>query len=161
MAALPDDDERLLQRLATIADLVDPVPDHVLAAGRALYAFRDPDAELLTALAVDTDRLEAVRGTAPTSRMHFFEVGDLSIDLEVVNEGGLCALVGVLDAPDADPTGSSVTVDTPSAAFTTAPDPDGRFTVTGVPRGVARITLWLRDRSRVATPWFEIGWPVD
>ena len=160
--------EALLARLGAIADVVDPVPDHVLATGRALFAFRDPDAELLTALAVDSDRLQAVRGTAPTSRLHFFEVGDLSIDVEVTSESGLCGLVGVLvdGSPEAapggarDPVDSAVTVDTPSAAFTTAPDAAGRFTVSGVPRGVARITLWRPDRTRVATPWFEIGWPA-
>jgi hypothetical protein len=167
----PDDDDRLLRRLGTIAEVVDPVPDHVLAAGRALFAFRDPDAELLTAVAVDSDRLEAVRGTAPTSRMHFFQFDHLSIDLEVTSDGDRCGLVGVLvdEGPGAAGTpglersglaDASVTVDTPAAAFTTALDADGRFTVTGVPRGVARITLWRADRTRLATPWFEIGWPT-
>ncbi len=162
MPATERDDDALLARLGALADVVDPVPDHVQAAARGLFAFRDPDAELLRAVAVDSDRLEAVRGTAPTSRMHFFELDDLSLDIEVTVTEGVCGLVGVMAEPSdsaeaADPQGSSVTVDTPSAAFTTTPDPEGRFMVDGVPKGIARITLWRRDRTRRATPWFEIG----
>src|SRR6476619_1879096 len=108
-------DLRLLERLGAIAEVVDPVPDHVRELSRALFSLRDPDAELMLAVEVEADRLEAVRGTSPTSRMHFFEFGELSVDVELTVSGGFCDVVGVV----ADPAGSvsgSVTLDTTAAA---------------------------------------------
>lgn len=156
MPRLTDSDVLLLERLGAIVDVIDPVPDYVRAAARALFGFRDPDAELMAAVAVDSVQLEAVRGTAPTSRMHFFEFGDLSIDVELTTSGAFSSLVGVVADP-AGTTGTTITVDTPSASFTTNPDGDGRFSVTAIPVGLARLTLERPGRSRVTTPWFEAG----
>src|SRR6478752_7368159 len=90
-------DLRLLERLGAIAEVVDPVPDHVRELSRALFSLRDPDAELMLAVEVEADRLEAVRGTSPTSRMHFFEFGELSVDVELTVSGGFCDVVAVGD----------------------------------------------------------------
>ncbi len=151
-----DDDVSLLERLGGIVDVIDPVPDHVLTAGRALFSFRDPDAELMEAVAVDSGQLEAVRGTAPTSRMHFFEFGDLSIDVEVTMAGAFGGLVGVV-ADRAGVAGTSITVETPSASFTTEPEPDGRFEVRQIPAGLVRLVLDRVDRPKISTRWFETG----
>jgi len=43
-------DLRLLERLGAIAEVVDPVPDHVRELSRALFSLRDPDAELMLAV---------------------------------------------------------------------------------------------------------------
>ena len=149
-------DLRLLERLSAIAEVVDPVPDHVRELSRALFSLRDPDAELMLAVEVEADRLEAVRGTSPTSRMHFFEFGELSVDVELTVSGGFCDVVGVV----ADPNGSasrSVTLDTTSASFTTALDDDGRFELRHVPVGMCRLSLERDSRPKVSTPWFEAG----
>ena len=149
-------DLRLLERLGAIAEVVDPVPDHVRELSRALFSLRDPDAELMLAVEVEADRLEAVRGTSPTSRMHFFEFGELSVDVELTVSGGFCDVVGVV----ADPSGSasrSVTLDTTSASFTTALDDDGRFKLRHVPLGMCRLSLERDSRPKVSTPWFEAG----
>ena len=149
-------DIRLLERLGAIAEVVDPVPDHVRELSRALFSLRDPDAELMLAVEVEADRLEAVRGTSPTSRMHFFEFGELSVDVELTVSGGFCDVVGVV----ADPNGSasrSVTLDTTSASFTTALDDDGRFELRHVPVGMCRLSLERDSRPKVSTPWFEAG----
>ncbi len=153
---LADGDVLLLERLGRLADVVDPVPHHVLEAARAVYAFRDPDAELMTAVAVDSGRLAAVRGTAPTSRMHFFEFGDLSIDVELTVTGAFGSLVGAV-ADGALMGGATVTVDTPSASFTTVLDDDGRFSVSAIPLGLVRLCLERPGRPRIDTPWFEAG----
>ena len=87
-AGLDDADALLLERLGAVAEVVDPVPDHVRELGRALFSLRDPDALLMEAVEQDDDRLAAVRGTAPTSRMHFFEFGEVSVDVEVTVTGG-------------------------------------------------------------------------
>jgi len=149
-------DLRLLERLSAIAEVVDPVPDHVRELSRALFSLRDPDAELMLAVEVEADRLEAVRGTSPTSRMHFFEFGELSVDVELTVSGGFCDVVGVV----ADPSGSasrSVTLDTTSASFTTALDDDGRFELRHVPVGMCRLSLERDSRPKVSTPWFQAG----
>ena len=99
---LDEADIELLRRLGAIAEVLDPVPDHVRQTSRALFSLRDPDVELMRAVEVDADRLESVRGTSPTSRMHFFEFGALSVDVELTVSGGFCDVVGVI----ADPAGS-------------------------------------------------------
>jgi hypothetical protein len=108
----------------------------------------------MEAVELDGDRLEAVRGSAPTSRMHFFEFGELSVDVELTMADGFCDVVGVVADPGGSD-GTSVTVDTVSASFTTIPDADGRFEVRRVPVGMVRITLDRSPRSKVATPWFD------
>ena len=153
-ADLEEADIELLERLGAIADIVDPVPDHVREMGRALFAFRDPDAELMQVVELDGDRLEAVRGSAPTSRLHFFEFGELSLDLELTVSAGFCDVVGVFTHPGG-PAGASVTLDTVGASFTTTPDEDGRFEVRRVPAGMARITVAREGEERHVTPWFE------
>jgi hypothetical protein len=107
-------------------------------------------------VALDGDQLEAVRGTSPTSRMHFFEFGALSVDVELTVSGGFCDVVGVI----ADPAGSmsgSVTIDTTAASFTTGLDDDGRFELRHIPTGMCRLSLERRSRPKVSTPWFEAG----
>jgi hypothetical protein len=153
-SGLDEADIQLLERLGAIADIVDPVPEHVLEMSRALFAFRDPDAELMQAVELEGDRVAAVRGSAPTSRLHFFEFGELSLDLELTISGGFCDVVGVFTHPGG-PGGASVTVDTVGASFTTEPDADGRFEVRRVPVGMARITVTREGEDRHVTPWFE------
>ena len=153
---MDDADIELLERLGAIAAVVDPVPDHVLEMSRALFSFRDPDAELMEVVELDGDRLEAVRGTSPTSRMHFFEFGELSIDVELTVSGEFCEVVGVVADPGGSD-GTSVTLDTVSASFTVVPDAEGRFDFRRVPAGMVRITLERGTRAKVATPWFDAG----
>ncbi|HEV7189543.1 MAG TPA: hypothetical protein VGN28_16750 [Blastococcus sp.] len=153
---LDEADIELLRRLGAIAEVLDPVPDHVRQTSRALFSLRDPDVELMRAVEVDADRLESVRGTSPTSRMHFFEFGALSVDVELTVSGGFCDVVGVI----ADPAGSmsgSVTIDTTAASFTTGLDDDGRFELRHIPTGMCRLSLERRSRPKVSTPWFEAG----
>ena len=62
-ADLEEADIRLLERLGAIAEIVDPVPDHVREMSRALFAFRDPDVELMQVVELEGGQLEAVRGS--------------------------------------------------------------------------------------------------
>ncbi|HEY8306915.1 MAG TPA: hypothetical protein VIG79_09560, partial [Lapillicoccus sp.] len=59
---LDEADIELLRRLGAIAEVLDPVPDHVRQTSRALFSLRDPDADLMEVVALDGDQLEAVRG---------------------------------------------------------------------------------------------------
>jgi hypothetical protein len=107
-------------------------------------------------VALDGDQLEAVRGTSPTSRMHFFEFGALSVDVELTVTDEFCDVVGVVADPGGS-AGTSLTLDTISASFTTMPDEDGRFEVRQVPTGMVRLCLRRGPRSTVTTPWFDAG----
>ena len=152
---LDEADVELLERLGAIADIVDPVPDEILEMSRALFAFRDPDAELMQVVELDGDRLAAVRGSAPTSRMHFFEFGELSVDVELTVTGGTCDVIGVVADPGGSE-GTSVTLDTTAASFTTPTDADGRFELHRIPAGMVRISLERGERAKVVTPWFDV-----
>ena len=153
---LDEADIELLRRLGAIAEVLDPVPDHVRQTSRALFSLRDPDADLMEVVALDGDQLEAVRGGAPTSRMHFFEFGELSVDVELTVTDEFCDVVGVVADPGGS-AGTSLTLDTISASFTTMPDEDGRFEVRQVPTGMVRLCLRRGPRSKVTTPWFDAG----
>lgn len=153
---ITNEDAALLARLGRIVGVIDPVPDHVLAAGRAVFSFRDPDAELMRVVELESAGLEAVRGGTPTSRLHFFEFGEVSIDLELTVTGSFCHVVGLV-ADTGGTAGTTVTLDTQSASFTTVPDEDGRFEVAQVPVGMVRIGLDRGERTKVSTPWFEAG----
>jgi hypothetical protein len=121
---------------------------------RALFAFRDPDAELMEVVELDGDRLEAVRGASPTSRMHFFEFGELSLDVEITSTEMFCQVVGLV-ADSGGTADTVVTLETISASFTTTPDADGRFDFRQVPVGMLRLVLERAGRSKLMTPWFE------
>ena len=151
--AARDVDLQLLERLAAIVDTLDPVPQHVRELGPALFGFRDLDAQLMEAIEVDSG-LEPVRGTAPTSRMHFFEFGELSLDVELTCSDGFCDVVGVVADPG-DQVETSVTLQTVTASFTTNLDEDGRFETRHVPVGRVRIILEREGRPRLVTPWFD------
>ena len=124
--------------------------------GRAAFAFRDPDAELMNAVATDAPELAGVRLAATTSRLHFFEFGELSIDLEVTTYRGFAKLLGVVTDP-AGTSGRTMTVDSRAATFTTEVDPSGRFTFGQVPAGLIRLQIDGPDDRQLVTQWFEAG----
>jgi hypothetical protein len=88
-SGLDEADIELIERLGAIANIIDPVPEDVRERGRALFAFRDPDADLMDIVELEDHRVEAVRGDAPTSRMHFFEFGEISLDVELKGVRGI------------------------------------------------------------------------
>lgn len=152
MAELDPEDAALLERLRSIAEVVDPVPEHVAELGKAAFAFRRPDEELMHLVTLDRE-LTAMRASA-TSRLHVFELEDLSLDVEVSVRGTFRTVVGAVS----DPLGVgavTVTVETPSATFTTTADQDGRFEVGKVPIGNLRIRIERADGRTVRTPWLR------
>ena len=149
-------DVDLLERLGAIADIVDPVPDDVVQLGRDAFAFRNLDAGLLHHVAVDAPELSAVRAASSTSHLHFFEFGDLSIDLEVTTRGAFCKVIGVVMDPVAT-TPRSVTVEAKAASFTAEVDADGRFAFDQIPDGLVRLHVESTGARRLTTRWFDAG----
>lgn len=166
--ALHPEDATLLARLRRVVEVVDPLPGDLLESGRALFRLHRPGVDLMTMLTAPEDDagsgpdhaahdgrgagLAAVRGAA-TSHLHFFELGSVTLDVEVTVRAGFAEVVGVVT----DTAGAvvSVTLQTPSATFTTEPDGDGRFEVARVPVALMRLTLERGEDRPVATPWFE------
>lgn len=168
--ALPTEDAALLARLRRVVEVVDPVPGDLLESGRALFRLHRPGVDLMTMLTapgadggagpgsdLGTDGgrgagLAAVRGSA-TSHLHFFELDSVTLDVEVTVRAGFAEVVGVVT--DTEGAVVSVTLETPSATFTSEPDGDGRFEVSRVPVALMRLTLGRGEDRTVATPWFE------
>src|SRR5687767_14630886 len=95
-----DDDDELIGELSLAAELADPVPPHLVDAGIAAYTFRTLDAEL-AALAFDSAAAgneQLVRSDHP-ARMLSFETADLTIEVEIIPQGGTIHLVGQILPP--------------------------------------------------------------
>jgi hypothetical protein len=149
---LHPDDAALLERLGDIAAVVDPVPEDVVEAGKVAFRLYRPDVDVMAL--VSESNLAAVRAASPTSHMHFFELGSVSMDVEVTLRDGFCSIVGVV----ADSAGAhqyAVTLETASATFSTTPDDGGRFDLVRVPEALMRITIEDETGGRLTTPWFE------
>ena len=152
-------DVALLRRLGTLVDVIDPVPESVVATGKGLFAFRDPDAALMEA--VDTAVLpgSAVRGGWP-SRVHFFEFDGgtpVSLDVELTVSDRSCEVLGTV-TPSAGgpvPSGWTVVLETTGTRVVAEVEPDGRFVVEAVPLGMVRFLLDRGDAVPVATPWVD------
>jgi hypothetical protein len=95
-------DDELMAALARALQDQEPVPDDVVAAAKATFAWRTIDAELaaLTFDSVaDADALVGVRGSGGP-RALTFEYDDVVVEVEVTEHGGRRSLVGhVAPAP--------------------------------------------------------------
>ncbi|GAA1881272.1 hypothetical protein [Lapillicoccus jejuensis] len=160
-------DAALLARLGAVVDVVDPVPADVVAAGRELFALRDPGAALMELVEVD-DAAAAVRGAAVASpsRIHFFELGtppdDLALDVQVEVDGGAVegprvTVLGVLllGSGDPVPAGWSLAVQTARGSHPAVVGSDGGFRVGGLAPGLLRMVVRRPGEAPVATPWLE------
>lgn len=154
---LPDEpsveDRALLHELRRVIEVVDPVPRAVVELGKAAYELRSLDDQLMRLVEMSGDLSAAVRSSA-TSRMHFFELGPVSIDVDVRASVDHASVVGVVVDPDGA-AGSRVTVSTPTSSVTVEADDAGRFEVSQLPAGLLRITLDRATGGRAVTPWFE------
>ena len=155
---LHPDDLALLERLARIAAVVDPVPDEVVELGRAAFELRHADAILMT-LATESLSGADLRaaGDQGSSRLHVFEHDGVSIEVEVTVRGEFARAVGIVDeGAGGDLSGAHVSIETTSSSTTVDLD-GGRFTLDRVPLGLARIVLERAGSRLLVTPWFDVG----
>ena len=156
---LHPDDLELLDRLGRIAAVVDPVPDAVVELGRAAFELRHADAVVMTMAddPVSGAELRAVPDEQGSSRLHVFEHGEVSIEVEVTVRCEFARAVGIVDdGSGVDLSGAHVSVETTSSSTTVDLD-GGRFTVERVPLGLARIVLERAGSRLLVTPWFDVG----
>jgi hypothetical protein len=151
---LHPDDLELLERLGRIAAAVDPVPDEVLVLGRAAFELHRADTLLMTPA---TDAMAPVRdhGSATASHLVVFELGDISVELEVTRRGEFARVMGVVMAGEQPYAGNGrVSIETSASTTTQALD-EGRFAFERVPVGLARLVLDRDGEQPMRTPWFD------
>ena len=151
-----DPDELLLTELRRVAALLDPMPDHLVRAGRESLTWRSVDAELAALLsdsAVEDERAALVRSTAGL-RAVAFESSALTIELDVLVDGPRRTLVGQL-VPAAP---AAVEVQTAELRTKVAADAQGVFRVENVPAGQMRLRVTGHPASAgpTETSWITI-----
>ncbi|MBN0042975.1 hypothetical protein JS756_02345 [Streptomyces actuosus] len=141
------DCERVEEALRRAAAVLDPLPDALRELAVDAYALYDLDARIAE-LAFDSlvDALP-VRGEADTPRMLTFRAGELTVDVEVTDEGLLGQLlppqqarIEVLGGPQV---GTALTADAMGRFASDAP-PAGPFALRLRTGGAVVVTEWLR-----------------
>ena len=154
---LHPDDQELIDRLSRIAGTVDPVPDEVLELGRAAFDLHRADA-LLMSLVADVGEPVRDNGSATASHLVVFELGDISLELEVARRGEFARVIGVVMAGEqpyaVDAPECRVSLETSASSTSQALD-DGRFAFERVPVGLARLVLDRTGEQPMRTPWFD------
>ncbi|MCW2621286.1 MAG: hypothetical protein JWL64_888 [Frankiales bacterium] len=148
----PDADpaEQLLSRLREVAQELDPVPDLVVLAAQAAFGLRTVDAQLAELVADSLDTAGAVRATTTGPRLLSYAWGDLTLELEVSEDGPGRRLLGEL-------TGATGTLmlETTATAHEVRVDPHGRFDV-HVTAGLLRVRCTAEDGTAVTTSWTRV-----
>ncbi|CAL9548350.1 hypothetical protein SUDANB95_04343 [Actinosynnema sp. ALI-1.44] len=139
------DDDELVERLRSIANRVDPVPDWVERAARAALTTRRLDEELAELVHDSWDAPQLVRSGEDDVHLLAFETGDVSVDVQAEG-GGLRALVGGVSG--------EVVVETPVGQRRVGIGPDGWVAVPELPHRTVRLRLTREDGRAVVTPWF-------
>jgi hypothetical protein len=158
-------DDALLAELAEALRAEREVPGSIVEAGRAIYTWRSIDAELaelsrarltydsfVDDAAVQGDEaglLLVTRSETAALRSLTFAADDLSIELEVTDDGVLGQLV--------PPQAAAVEVVTPDQDRVEVPVDDvGWFTIRPVPRARFRLTCRTTGGLTVVTDWISL-----
>lgn len=149
------DDEALLERLRAIVTDVDPVPELVLDTARSAFALRSLDAELAELVRDSYDNpvgAYAVRAPGLTEiRMLSFEVGPLSVELQITNRGGALHLVAHVVGVEL----AAAWLETDTSVRELETD-DGLLMVEGLESGRIRFRLSTVDGRSYHTSWVLI-----
>jgi hypothetical protein len=151
-------DDEITGELRRLAGMIDPVPDHVLAAAAAALGTRDLDGEMAVLIADSAARdgtsvsFEPVRGGASVqgSRLLSFAGSGVQVDLEVIEHGDRLDLFGQFAGASAE---GCVLEHATAGPRSLEVDNLGRFLVSGARHGPVR----ARCRS-VAGVWVMTAW---
>ncbi|NUO36252.1 MAG: carboxypeptidase regulatory-like domain-containing protein [Dermatophilaceae bacterium] len=154
-SGLHPDDLELLDRLARIAAVVDPVPDDVVELGRAAFELHRADSILMT-LVADAGAPVRDNGSVTASHILVFTLAEVSIELEVTRRGEFASVIGVVMAGDR-PCADECPISLETAASSTPHTLDeGRFAFERVPVGLARLVLERGGEPPMRTLWFDV-----
>lgn len=144
-----DDDTALEAELRQAARLFDPPPVRARRAAEAAFTIRSVDAELAT-LTFDSRAAAGAVRTGSPGRLLTFTAGPVSIDVELVPDGGEAGLIGRVDC-----TGPvRVDIRTPAGTTTVTTDDLGRFT--SGPLGRGPVSLRCDLDPDIVTEWFPV-----
>jgi hypothetical protein len=147
-------DEELFERLRTVVDEVDPMPERLLASARAAFGLRRLDAELAELVRDSAEEarggLIAVRGEGD-ARLISFETGQIVVELQVTERGIVRDLVAQISGVDI----GSAEVETPSFRFPVELE-DSVISVDGVPAGHVRIHVHTAQGRDLVTSWVRV-----
>jgi hypothetical protein len=147
------EDAKLLRRVGTMFDHLDPVPDAVVTAARDAFGWRDMDAQL--ARLVDAEQLvgSAIRAHGE-HRLLTFEAPGVTVAIEATEVNGARRLIGQLVPSGAHHV--SLEAAEQSGQLLTAPvDHLGRFTLSSAPAGLIRLRCTMPDGAQVVTEWVD------
>jgi hypothetical protein len=136
-------DDELIRRLR---EVFPPVPEHVLALGRAAFTWFTP-AATLAALTSDTSGAPSgVRGGG--SRLLTFAGPRVNVQIEVCGR----EIVGQL----APPSPAEVILRSPGGERGTHADEAGAFALSEIPGGLVSLLFRLTDATSVVTSWVRV-----
>lgn len=145
-------DDELMASLRRIADDVDAAPELVTESARAAFSTRHLDDELAELLH-DSELVSShgVRDAQPGPRLLSFEVGDVSLEIQLEEVQGQLAVRGI-----AVGTVGEAEIETTTSGPRTAPiDDKGWFRVDGLPSEPLRIRVHGADGTSVTTGWIR------
>jgi hypothetical protein len=157
----PDPDDALIAELQTLVARVDPVPPLVTEAAKAALGWRRLDAdlaELLSDSALESEALALARGPGAPVRSVSFSAGELTIDIEIHEDGGERTVLGQLSPPSSD----RIEIQRADDADSTIVESDhlGRFRAQVSAGRPIRVRVVGQDRGGVAsvieTSWIAI-----
>lgn len=153
-----EQDDRDIAHLRQLANEADPVPETVYEAAKAAFTTRDLDGEL-AALVADsaateaTLAFEAVR-TGPTqpaeTRLVSFRGGGVQVELEISEQADRLCVTGQISGALAQ---GSVLERADARVHDLDVDDLGRFLISGVAPGAARVRCRSSAGIRVLTSW--------
>lgn len=147
-------DDELMEGVRRAFEVLDPVPDEVLAAARASIAWRTPFATLAEP-AHDREARPAAGVRGGTARVLTFTSPGSTVEIEVLETGRDREITGRLVPASA----GEVQVrhrELPPDGITARADPDGMFWVPRVPAGLVSLVLRLEDGTSVVTSWVRL-----
>lgn len=155
MNAIHHEDDVLLQRLGSIVDTVDPVPELVRELGKAAFGMRLVDEELAVLVEDSASGvLAGARSVATVTRLLAFDADGVEIDVEVHASGRALTLVGqILPAP---PAGGRARLQTAAGTrYQAVVDDEGCFEFTGVEPVLFRLWFSRAGSRPIVTGWLH------
>lgn len=147
-------DEELMARVRDVFEVLDPVPESVLAAARASIAWRAPSATLAS-LAHDRAGRAAAGVRGGTGRVLTFTCPGSTVEIEVSATGRDREITGRLL-----PSGPALVQvrhpDLPPDGITARAEPAGLFHVPRVPAGLVSLVFRLDDGTSIVTSWINL-----
>jgi hypothetical protein len=138
----PSDDELT----EVLRGCLPPVPERVLALGRAAFRWFEPAAALATLTSETRATPAGVRGSG--TRLLTFAGARVSVEVEICGR----EIVGQLVPPSA----AEVVLRSPAGERGTRTDEAGSFALSEVPAGVVSLLFRLTDATSVVTSWIRV-----